>query len=866
MNPPARPEGYPEAFGRLKTPTPTEHFGRTFAGYGENPKKMFENSSAIKEEILKNGSKNLELRMKKRSHIRKLLRFERKTLENYITTINISRHTKQHICLKKERKSEQNFTKHKKKSRLSSTKKRRTYTKKNKQHVAKRISPKNFSTLKNIREEKSKNELYEVRIQENINDFNRTTTFTTSRSKNPADPAKKKDGEEDEKEGNQVRYTFDIQANEKLSETYTPPRPNNTDMKEMYRLVFGWNEDNFPDGVHVDLNDITLRAWKFTILLQDENNLTQGLKHVIYPEKVFFGAKVKGHPRYQIQFRSSNERSGILVIIPNLWKHKDFTVKDKFALLQRIKEIPVPVMSTIMDERKNTTDRMLKKTRSFNCIFYIVDYGPNEEYEELFDHPLPYNLLKTGETIFVNFRRGESIDEYELRLKAAGKSAEDIKKIITKKRSDRFINETNAQIRLTKATEEEKSQKKKLKEALEMKIVELPTKRDDILKQLINAAKTREEKERYVMKRLVENRSKNKMNPQTKFAMDMNKEYDLENEEGCWREVENVKQMRDSLLEAIRNHKKEKSLREQRILDNYQTAYGDQDDELESLINDKIKENQAKNSENKKRPLDKSVTGLTPDPKKQEGDEGAENDLTSTPKEDSFMSARENEDETKSPKPFQLPTITTPKSTAMDEFGKWNGLKWNLFKFMNYGDSPTILTGNNDWKADNNKPFINSVFNAENANQMLDDLHYLFASEGKNDPIKIDDCRRALYFYATRARTGRFSRGKIEKYEWEELHRYCHELINYKQLVQGNVISLVPIYFQIHAITKGNTKWPNNTKFGLYATPYKDSNNVLRLLSKADEKKSNEDKTYLLEKDFIGHRISNIEQEAESSK
>ena len=113
------------------------------------------------------------------------------------------------------------------------------------------------------------------------------------------------------------------------------------------------------------------------------------------------------------------------------------------------------------------------------------------------------------------------------------------------------VNETNAQIRLTKATEEERSQKKKLKEALEMKIVELPTKRDDILKQLINTAKTREEKERYVMKRLVENRSKNKMNPQTKFAMDMNKEYDLENEEGCWREVENVKQMRLAILSEI---------------------------------------------------------------------------------------------------------------------------------------------------------------------------------------------------------------------------------------------------------------------------------------------------------------------------
>ena len=866
MYPPARPEGYPEAFGRLKTPTYTEHSGRTFTGYGENPEKMFENSSTIKEEILKNGSKNLELKKKERTHTRKLLRFERRTLENYITTLNIFKHTKQYDCPREGRKSEQNFNRHKKKSRLSSTQMRRTYTKRSKQHVAKKISTINFTVSKSIGEEKSKNEFLKVRKQKIITDDSCTITFITSRDKNPTDPTRKKAGEEEEKEGNQVRYTFDIQANEKLSETYTPPRPNNTDMKEMYRSVFGWNEDNFPEGVHVDLNDITLRAWKFTILLQDENNLTQGLKHVIYPEKVFFGAKVKGYPRYQIQFRSSNERSGILVIIPNLWKHKDFTVKDKFALLQRIKEIPVPVMSTIMDERKNTTDRMLKKTRSFNCIFYMVDYGPNEEYEELFDHPLPYNLLKTGETIFVNFRRGESIDEYELRLKAAGKSAEDIKKIITKKRSDRFINETNAQIRLTKATEEERSQKKKLKEALEMKIVELPTKRDDILKQLINTAKTREEKERYVMKRLVENRSKNKMNPQTKFAMDMNKEYDLENEEGCWREVENVKQMRDSLLEAIRNHKKEKSLREQRILDNYQTAYGDQDDELETLIKDKIKENQTKNSENKKRPLDRSVTGLTPEPKKQEGDDETEKELTSTPKEDSFMSARENEDEIRSPKPFQLPTIITPQSTAIDDFGRWNGLRWNLFKFLKYGDSPTILTGNNDWKSDNNKPFLNNVFNAGNANQMLDDLYYLFASEGRNDPIKIDDCRRALYFYATRARSGRFSRGKVEKYEWDELYRYCHELINYKQLAQGNVISLVPIYFQIHAITNGNTKWPNNTKFGIYATPYKDSNDVLRLLSKADEKKSNEDKTYLLEKDFIGHRISNIEQEPESSK
>ena len=123
-----------------------------------------------------------------------------------------------------------------------------------------------------------------------------------------------------------------------------------------------------------------------------------------------------------------------------------------------------------------------------------------------------------------------------------------------------------------------------------------------------------------------------------------------------------------------------------------------------------------------------------------------------------------------------------------------------------------------------------------------------------------------IYIDATRARTGRFSRGKIEKYEWEDLFRYCHELINLKQLEQGNVVSLVPIYYQIHAITKGNTKWPNNTKFGLYATPYMDSNDVLRLLSKADEVRANEDSTYLLGRDFVGHLISNIEQEIDPPK
>ena len=80
-------------------------------------------------------------------------------------------------------------------------------------------------------------------------------------------------------------------------------------------------------------------------------------------------------------------------------------------------------------------------------------------------------------------------------------------------------------------------------------------------------------------------------------------------------------------------------------------------------------------------------------------------------------------------------------------------------------------------------------------------------------------------------------------------------MINQNELEKGNVRSLTPVYYQLHAITNGNPRWNNNEGFGIYATPHIDQGNVVRLLSKDDEAKALEDPDYMKGKDFLGKAI-----------
>ena len=247
-----------------------------------------------------------------------------------------------------------------------------------------------------------------------------------------------------------VKIVFDIDVNDKLAEDYGPGKPTDNEQSELILLAFKWSSANIPDGVAYNVNAITTRRSEMVVYLKNPDIYkTSDLKHTMYPNKPEFGNVVQGHKRYTMRFRSSNERSGILMIIVDVYS-KELTDEDK-APLRAIYNTFYPTQSVILDEQRRSNNKTIRKTKSLNWIIYLVDQGPNEEFDEVIKRKIPYSRASDGKQVLITTRRGEDVEEQEKRLRRAGVHEKTIADIIGKRKAQNFINQNNAIKRLNEA-------------------------------------------------------------------------------------------------------------------------------------------------------------------------------------------------------------------------------------------------------------------------------------------------------------------------------------------------------------------------------------------------------------------------------
>ena len=385
-----------------------------------------------------------------------------------------------------------------------------------------------------------------------------------------------------------VKVVFDIDVNDQLPEDYGPGKPTDNEQSELMLTAFGWTSTSIPEGVAYNVNAISTRRSEMVVYLKNPNTYkTVQLKHTMYPHKPLFGNVVQGKKRYTMRFRSSNERSGILMIIVDVYS-KELTDDDKAPLLAIYRSM-YPTQSVILDEQKRTNNKTLKKTKSLNWILYMVDLGPKEEFDEILKKKIPYNRASDNKQVLITTRRGEDIEQQEQRLRRAGLDNKTIEDIIGKRKTQSFINQTNAIQRINQATEDEKKRKEELKNVEDVKVAKPLKNRNEVLRELIELAETDEERDKFSLLRRIETAKNKKIDKNLQFALDMRDKYKLDKDDGPWKDTQYIDQkLRQELLKAIEVHEKEVKENVDRLTKNYTIAYGAQEEATEKIIREKM--------------------------------------------------------------------------------------------------------------------------------------------------------------------------------------------------------------------------------------------------------------------------------------
>ena len=624
-----------------------------------------------------------------------------------------------------------------------------------------------------------------------------------------------------------VKIIFDIDVNEKLAEDYGPGKPTDNEQSELILLAFKWSSTNIPDGVAYNVNAITTRRSEMVVYLKNPDNYkTSNLKHTMYPNKPEFGNLVQGHKRYTMRFRSSNERSGILMIIVDVYS-KELTDEDK-APLRAIYNTFYPTQSVVLEEQRRSNNKTIRKTKSLNWIIYLVDQGPNEEFDEIVKRKIPYNRASDGKQVLITTRRGEDVEEQEKRLKRAGLDEKLIEDIIGKRKAQNFINQNNAIKRLNEATEEDKKRKKDLKDVEKVKVVKPLKNQKEILRELIEIAETEEEKEKFSLLRRIEIAKEKGANKNTQFALDMREKYNLDKEDGPWLETGYItKEMRNDLLEAIKIHEKEVKDNVERLERNYNIAYGDQKEATEKQIASRTNGTQTTQSVKRTAtspPQDGKAAKANNEGKSPE--KGPTTNSTTSRKTNTIKTSKDGV------KYVQLGDQLMPYSSVTKNWSVWSNVTWHYFKTADPTMGITCLRSNQKWISDNEKLLAGISFQQTNAPQLLFALNQLYQGKFPRDEKSIYIARAATYFFGPRYNNGKFSRKQIDVADANSLPGLVRTYILEDELAMGNLSSLVPVFIQAMSITYGDTNcWPTAEGFGKVAIPHIDPVDFIRLLN-----------------------------------
>ena len=623
-----------------------------------------------------------------------------------------------------------------------------------------------------------------------------------------------------------VKIVFDIDVNDKLAEDYGPGKPTDNEQSELILLAFKWSSANIPDGVAYNVNAITTRRSEMVVYLKNPDIYkTSDLKHTMYPNKPEFGNVVQGHKRYTMRFRSSNERSGILMIIVDVYS-KELTDEDK-APLRAIYNTFYPTQSVILDEQRRSNNKTIRKTKSLNWIIYLVDQGPNEEFDEVIKRKIPYSRASDGKQVLITTRRGEDVEEQEKRLRRAGVHEKTIADIIGKRKAQNFINQNNAIKRLNEATEEDKKRKQDLKDVEKVKVVKPLKNRKEILRELIEIAESDEEKEKFALLRRIEIAKEKGANKNTQFALNMREQYHLEKEDGPWLETGYItKEMRNDLLEAIKIHEKEVKDNVERLERNYTIAYGDQREATEKQI--AMRTNGTQTTQSVKRaatspPQEKREAKINNQDGKSPG-KGPGTNLSTSRK---YIKTTQD-----GVKYVQIGDQIMSFSPMTESWSAWAGVSWHYFKTADPTLGVTCLRSNQKWVTDNEKLMAGFSLQETNAAKLLHALNQLYLGKFPRDKETTYISRAATYFFGPRYNNGKFSRKQIDVAEAKALPELVRSYILEDEIETGNLSSLIPVFLQAMSITYGNTNcWPKAEGFGKAAIPHVDPVDFIRLLS-----------------------------------